>query len=96
MEGAETALFSDEDHRRLRRALEVLPREQRETVVLRYFSDLTVPEVAAVMGQHEGTIKSCLSRALNSLGEILRKSVRGYMFEVIGMKPDARCPVIAV
>jgi len=41
-------------------------------VVLRYFSDLTVPEVAAAMGCREGTIKSRLSRALGRLGEILR------------------------
>ena len=68
---AETALIRDEDHQRLRQALEVLPSEQREAVVLRYFSDLTVPEVASVMGQHEGTIKSRLSRALSRLGEVL-------------------------
>jgi len=69
----ETLLFHDEEHRRLRQALEALPVEQREAVVLRYFSDLTVPEVAEVMGEREGTIKSRLSRALDRLGEVLRK-----------------------
>jgi RNA polymerase sigma-70 factor, ECF subfamily len=72
LEGADTALFRDEDHQRLRQALGILTVEQREAVVLRYFSDLTVPEVAAVTGEREGTIKSRLSRALDKLGEILR------------------------
>jgi RNA polymerase sigma-70 factor, ECF subfamily len=69
----EAALFRDEERQRLRQALEILPVEQRETVVLRYFSDLTVPEVAAAMGEREGTVKSRLSRALDRLGEILSK-----------------------
>jgi RNA polymerase sigma-70 factor (ECF subfamily) len=69
---AETVLFRDEERQRLRQALEILPVEQREAVVLRYFSDLTVPEVAAVMGEREGTIKSRLSRALDKLNEIMR------------------------
>ncbi|MFP3974874.1 MAG: RNA polymerase sigma factor [Dehalococcoidia bacterium] len=69
----EEALFHDEERQRLRQALETLTAEQREVVVLRYFSELTVPEVAAVMGKREGTIKSRLSRALDQLGEILRK-----------------------
>jgi RNA polymerase sigma-70 factor, ECF subfamily len=68
----ETVLSRDEERKHLRRALEILPVEQREAVVLRYFSDLTVPEVAEVMGEREGTIKSRLSRALDRLGEVLR------------------------
>lgn len=68
----ETAMVRDEERQRLRQALKLLPPEQREAVVLRYFSDLTVPEVAAVMGQREGTIKSRLSRALDQLNEIIR------------------------
>lgn len=71
-EETETVLILDEERRHLKQALEMLSPEQRETVVLRYFSDLTVPEVAAVMGQREGTIKSRLSRAVDRLGEILR------------------------
>jgi len=71
-DGVETAMIRDEEHRFLRRALETLPSEQREAVILRYFSDLTVPEVAKVMGRREGTIKSRLSRALERLGKTLR------------------------
>lgn len=69
---ADIAMIHHEERQCLRQALGSLPPEQREAVVLRYFSDLTVPEVAAVMGKREGTIKSRLSRALDRLGEILR------------------------
>lgn len=61
-----------EEYQFLRQALGMLPPEQKETVVLRYYSGLTVPEIAAVMGQREGTIKSRLSRALDRLGDIMR------------------------
>ena len=69
----EKIMVGHERHRSLRRALEMLSSGQREVVVLRYFSELTVPEIAAVTGIREGTVKSRLSRALDRLGEILRK-----------------------
>jgi RNA polymerase sigma-70 factor (ECF subfamily) len=67
----ETALIRSEERHSLKQALARLQPEQRETVVLRYYSELTIPEIAAVTGQREGTIKSRLSRALDRLSEIL-------------------------
>jgi RNA polymerase sigma-70 factor (sigma-E family) len=55
----------------IRRALRRLPRRQREAIVLRYYLDLDVAEVAAAMGTPVGTVKSLLSRARSSLGEAL-------------------------
>jgi RNA polymerase sigma-70 factor (ECF subfamily) len=69
----ETTLLRAEEHQHLKRALETLTTEQREAVVLRYFSDLTVPEIAVALGEREGTVKSRLSWALDRLGEIMRK-----------------------
>ena len=71
---AVTMMIRNEDHQNLRQAMEQLPLEIKETVILRYFSDLTVPEIAAVMKKPEGTIKSRLSRALIRLNEILSNS----------------------
>jgi RNA polymerase sigma-70 factor (ECF subfamily) len=71
---AVTTMIHSEDHQQLRQALEMLPLEIRETVILRYFSDLTVPEIAAVIKKPEGTVKSRLSRALVRLNEILSNS----------------------
>jgi len=69
----EDAVLRGEERQRLRRLLRTLPSEQREAVVLRYYSDLTVPEVAQAMGCREGTVKSRLHRALRNLGEALRE-----------------------
>ena len=68
----ESIVDNREQYRNLKQALEMLPETQREMIVLRYFSELTVPEIAAVTGIREGTVKSRLSRALDRLGKILR------------------------
>jgi RNA polymerase sigma-70 factor (ECF subfamily) len=68
----EMAMARREERQLLRQALGKLPSEQSETVILRYFSGLTVPEMSVVMGIREGTIKSRLSRALERLGQMLR------------------------
>jgi RNA polymerase sigma-70 factor (ECF subfamily) len=75
VDNAETTMLRNEAHQNLRRAVESLPLEQKKAVILRYFSDLTVPEVAAVLGKREGTIKSRLSRGLNRLGKILENDI---------------------
>lgn len=49
------------------RALEQLPRRQRNTVVLRYFADLTESETAEALGVSTGTVKQHASRAMVTL-----------------------------
>lgn len=44
-----------------------LPARQRAAVVLRYYEDLTVADVAAVLGCPAGTAASLVSRAVRSL-----------------------------
>ncbi|GAA3880844.1 SigE family RNA polymerase sigma factor [Saccharothrix violaceirubra] len=51
----------------VRTALLEVPERQRAVLVLRYFEDLPVSEVAVVMGCAEGTIKSQTSRGLVAL-----------------------------
>ena len=55
----------------VRRAIGSLDPQHREVVVLRYFADMTVPEVAVSAGIREGTAKSRLHRALGRLREEL-------------------------
>jgi len=51
----------------VRAAVAALPSRQRTALVLRYWSDLGVDEVAALMGCSPGTVKSSTSRAIASL-----------------------------
>lgn len=55
----------------LRQALDQLTPEHREVVVLRYFADLSVAEVAHSTGVREGTVKSRLHRALRQMRDLL-------------------------
>jgi len=48
-------------------ALGRLPRRQRAVVVLRYFEDLTEPQVAGLLGISVGTVKSQTSKAFAKL-----------------------------
>jgi RNA polymerase sigma-70 factor (sigma-E family) len=51
-----------------------LPPRQRVALVLRYFEDLSEPEVAKAMGCSVGTVKSTTSRALDRLREAIERS----------------------
>ena len=55
------------------RALERLPRRQRDTVVLRYFADLTESQTAEVLGISTGTVKQHASRAMVTLKQELEE-----------------------
>ena len=51
----------------VRRALDRLPQRMRTAVMLRYFEDMTEPEIAAALGISLGTVKSTASRAVAKL-----------------------------
>jgi RNA polymerase sigma-70 factor (sigma-E family) len=54
----------------IRRAVAALPRRQRTALVLRYYADLSVAEVAALMGCAPGTVKSLTSKALTAVRRV--------------------------
>jgi len=55
----------------IRSGLAELTPELRATVVLRFYADFTVPEIATAMAVPEGTVKSRLHRAIEELRERL-------------------------
>lgn len=46
----------------LRETIEAMPLKYREVIVLYYYQELTIKEIALVLGEPEGTIKSKLMR----------------------------------
>ena len=65
--GLEDEVAALEDRQTVRKALTCLSHEHRQVVVLRYFADMTVPQVAQSLKMREGTVKSRLHRALGQL-----------------------------
>lgn len=64
--------FADVEHRdQLQRALATLSAEEREAIALRFGSELTVPEMAKLLGQELTTMEGRLYRALRKLRQQL-------------------------
>jgi RNA polymerase sigma-70 factor (sigma-E family) len=72
--GADTAVLAAFERSQLRRAVSRLPVRQREVLVLRYWADLSVAEIADAMGISAGTVKSTASRAVQALESVLASS----------------------
>ncbi len=68
---AEAEVLVREDQREVVEALALLPRRQREAIVLRYWMDLRESEVAEAMGVSAGAVKTHTSRAMAALGRSL-------------------------
>ena len=56
-------------------AVLALPEDQRTAVVLFYYEDMTLSQIAAVLGVAQGTVKSRLSRARGRLREMLKEEL---------------------
>ena len=56
----------------VQRAIDRLPRQMRAAVMLRYYDDMTEPEVAAALGVSVGTVKSTVARAVAKLRQDAR------------------------
>jgi RNA polymerase sigma-70 factor (sigma-E family) len=67
-------------------ALDTLPPKSRAVVVLRYWADLSVDQVAEVLGCSAGNVKSQSARALDKLRIVLGEAMTG----VPGATPPGR------
>lgn len=77
---AEAATDGDEiDHRKfgLELAIERLEPKYRHIIMLKYFHDLTITEIAQVLECPDGTVKSWLNKALKGLREYVAKDGEG-------------------
>lgn len=69
---------------RLMKALQHLGHQQRSVVVLRYYAEMTVPEIAKTLDCPEGTVKSQLHRAVTNLRKDMTAPRGGTMPEKPG------------
>jgi len=63
----ESLALKEADSRRLTQALEELPEEYREAIVLRELEELSYKEIAAILGVPMGTVMSRLNRGRDRL-----------------------------
>src|ERR1700744_6783444 len=70
----ETFLMIREELRGVWDAVENLPGKQRSVFLLRFVEEMELPEIAAAMGVHVGTVKSHLHRALAAVRKAMEKT----------------------
>jgi RNA polymerase sigma factor (sigma-70 family) len=63
--GADTVVEQADKRRRLRDAVATLAPRQRAVVVLRYYGDCSLDEIATALGCRSGTVRATLHQALN-------------------------------
>jgi RNA polymerase sigma-70 factor, ECF subfamily len=72
----EAQAVRSEEIRQLHALLADLPADQRAALVLRFFGDLSIDEIAALMGRSAGAIKMLIHRAMTTLRERYRQTER--------------------
>jgi len=70
---AESAAALHARDREVAAAVQALPRRQRECVVLRFYDDCAVTDIAAALRISDGSVKQHLHRAMAALAEALRE-----------------------
>lgn len=61
------SIYTKDDYTQLHDIIETLPKKQKIVIVLKFFKDLTVNEVAEVLRIPEGTVKSRLHQAKKTI-----------------------------
>ena len=75
-EGGEEPSFGAEDAQAVHRALDRIDLRHREVLVLHFLDDLSIADIAAVIGEPAGTVKSRIYYAKRALKEALQSHER--------------------
>jgi RNA polymerase sigma-70 factor (ECF subfamily) len=70
----ESSLVVREELAKVWDAVEKLPGKQRSVFLLRFVEEMELPQIAAAMGLHVGTVKSHLHRALSAVRKAKEKT----------------------
>ncbi|MGB9405987.1 MAG: RNA polymerase sigma factor [Terracidiphilus sp.] len=74
---AEEPSFANEDAAAIHQALNEIGLKHREVLVLHFLEDLSVAEIATVVGCSEGTVKSRIHYAKRAMKEVLSGGIYG-------------------
>jgi RNA polymerase sigma-70 factor (ECF subfamily) len=74
---AEEPTFADDDAAAIHHALSQISLRHREVLVLHFLEDMSIAEIAEVVGCSEGTVKSRIHYAKRAMKEILRGGIDG-------------------
>jgi RNA polymerase sigma-70 factor (ECF subfamily) len=69
--GPEGEAITQEERDEVQRQITRLPEKYRAPLILRYFEELSIAEIAEVLGMPEGTVKTQIHRARKALGKLL-------------------------
>lgn len=62
-------------------ALDNLPEKNKLVIILRYFEDMKISDIAIVLGENENTVKTRLYKALKLLRVSINNNVEGESYE---------------
>ncbi|MBR5280210.1 MAG: RNA polymerase sigma factor, partial [Clostridia bacterium] len=83
------ALDQEELKQMIQDMIQALPEEQRTAIMMRYFDELSVGEIAAVQGVSEGTVKSRLNYGRKAIGQAVQdyEKKNGVKLHCVGVVP---------
>ena len=71
-------MAANEESRQIQAALDSLPEMQREAIILKYYHDLKVKDIARITGVGLSTAQSRIHQGLGKLAKILDRKELGY------------------
>lgn len=72
---SEQLLLAQESEQSITQALFQLPTKYREVIILHYYADYSVAEIADILSTNENTVKTRLKRAREKLKPLLKEEV---------------------
>jgi RNA polymerase sigma-70 factor (ECF subfamily) len=75
-EGPEGAVLASLTNQVLLEALQELPHEQQECLIMRFLQGLSIAETAKVLGRSDGAVKQLQLRGVRNLAKLLPEGLR--------------------
>lgn len=75
-EGPEVAVLASLTNELLMKALQKLPEEQRDCLIMRFLQGLSIAETAEILGRSDGAVKQLQLRGVRNLAKLIPDGVR--------------------